>query len=88
MGITGGALVFFLSQIAGYQAEFLANVFCFVFDKTAAAFSKLAIFSFSLCIVLFRDSTFPLTNVRSSFLVEHFESLIRDIKSIHNYGHL
>ena len=29
--------------------------------------------------MLFRDSTFPLTNVRSSFLVEHFESLIRDI---------
>ena len=49
------------------------------FDKTAVAFSKLAIFSFSLYIVLFRDSTFPLTNVRSSFLVEHFESFIRDI---------
>ena len=29
--------------------------------------------------MLFRDSTFPLTNVRSSFLVEHFDSLIRDI---------
>ena len=29
--------------------------------------------------MIFRDSNFPLTNVRSSFLVEQFESLIRDI---------
>ena len=29
--------------------------------------------------MLFSDSTFPVTNVRSSFLVENFESFIRDI---------
>jgi len=29
--------------------------------------------------MLFRDSVFQMTNVRSSFLFEHFESLIRDI---------
>ena len=67
----------FKSQIAGYQAEFLANGF--LFNKTVAAFSKLSIFPFSLFIMLFRDSTFPLMNVRNSFLVEHFESMIRGI---------
>ena len=29
--------------------------------------------------MLFKNSTFPLTNVRSSFLVEYIESLIGDI---------